>query len=133
MRKACQQGSNFKQNFYSFWISHSWKETVVPVCCNNEGLNNIELGVNSGYSFLVGSLWHQFITKRDKYYQKVSYSITNYDNSLLQNASSFLLQNAKVLVQSVHKCDDFITKSNSYCKIRQYRRNNILLHRCLIA
>ena len=47
------------------------------------------------------------------YYKMRSYFITKCDRSLLQNASSFLLQNATVLLQNatvITKCDDFITK-----------------------
>ena len=41
---------------------------------------------------------------------------------LLQNASSFLLQNATVLLQNatvITKCDDFITKCDNYYKMRR--------------
>ena len=50
------------------------------------------------------------ITKRGSYF------ITKWDIGLLQNASSFLLQNATVLFkmrQFCSKSDDFITKCNS--------------------
>ena len=56
------------------------------------------------------------ITKCDSYF------ITKCDISLLQNASGFLLQNATVLLQNatvITKCDDFITKYNSYYKTRR--------------
>ena len=51
-----------------------------------------------------------------------SYFITKCDISLLQNASGFSLQNAAVLLQNatvITKCDDFITKYNSYYKMRR--------------
>ena len=44
-----------------------------------------------------------------------SYFITKCDRSLLQNASGFLLQNATVITKS----DDFITKCDSYYKMRR--------------
>ena len=49
-----------------------------------------------------------------------SYFITKCDQSFLQNASGFLLQNATVLLQKVTvitKCNDFITKRDSYFKM----------------
>ena len=49
------------------------------------------------------------ITKCDSYF------IIKCDRSLLQNASRFLLQNATVIT----KCDDFITKYDSYYKMRR--------------
>ena len=57
------------------------------------------------------------ITKYDNYF------ITKRDRSLLQNVSSFLLQNATVLLQSatvITKYDDCITKCDVYYKLRQY-------------
>ena len=48
----------------------------------------------------------------------VSYLI--HDDSLLQNASGFLLQNATVLLQNVTvttNCNNFITKCDSYYKM----------------
>ena len=45
--------------------------------------------------------------------------------SLLQNASSFLLQNATFLLQNatvITKCDDFTTKSDSCYKMRRLLR-----------
>ena len=49
---------------------------------------------------------------------------TKCDKSILQNASGFfLVQNATVLLQNVTvttKCDDFVTKSDVYFKIRLY-------------
>ena len=50
----------------------------------------------------------------------VSYLI--YYDSLLQNASGFLLQNATVLLQNVTvttNCNNFITKCDSYYKMRR--------------
>ena len=50
-----------------------------------------------------------------------SYFISKCDRSLLQNASSFLLQNAKFLLQNatvITNCDDFITKCDSYYKMQ---------------
>ena len=41
---------------------------------------------------------------------------------LLQNASGFLLQNAKVLLQNatvIINCDDFITNCDSYYKMQR--------------
>ena len=44
-----------------------------------------------------------------------SYFITKCDRSLLENVSGFLLQNATVITN----CNDFITKYDSYCKMRR--------------
>ena len=55
------------------------------------------------------------ITKCDSYF------ITKCNRSLLETASGFLLQNARVLSQNVTvitNCDNFITKCNSYYKMR---------------
>ena len=52
-----------------------------------------------------------------------SYFITKCDRRLLQNASDFLLQNARVILQNVTviiNYDDFITKCNSYYKMRRF-------------
>ena len=46
--------------------------------------------------------------------------------SLLQNASAFSLQNATVLLQNatiIAKCEDFITKYDSYYKMRHLLQN----------
>ena len=54
------------------------------------------------------------------------YFITKCDRNLLQNASGFLLQNTTVLLQNatvVTKCDDFITKFDSYYKMRRFLQN----------
>ena len=51
-----------------------------------------------------------------------SYFIRKCDRSLLQNASGFSLQNATVLSQNVTaatSCNDFITKYDSYYKMRR--------------
>ena len=48
--------------------------------------------------------------------------ITKCDRSLLQNASSFLLQNANVLLQNaavITNCDGFVTKCDRYYKLRR--------------
>ena len=50
------------------------------------------------------------------------YFITKCDRSLLQNTSDFLLQNATVLLQNatvITNWDDFITKCDSYYKLRR--------------
>ena len=55
------------------------------------------------------------ITKCDSYF------ITKCNRSLLQNMSGFLLENATVLLQNATvftKCENFITKLDSYCKMR---------------
>ena len=55
------------------------------------------------------------ITKCDSYF------IPKCDRSLLQIASGFFLQNATVLLQNltvITYCDDFITKYDSYHKMR---------------
>ena len=44
-----------------------------------------------------------------------SYFITKCDRNSLQNALGFLLQNATVIT----KCDDFITKCDSYYKMQR--------------
>ena len=52
-----------------------------------------------------------------------SYFITKCDKSLLQNASTFLLQNPTALLQNatgIKNCDDSITKCRSYYKMRRY-------------
>ena len=52
---------------------------------------------------------------------------------LLQNASGFLLQNETVLLQNatvITKCDDFITKCDSYYKMQ--RLLQIAAVRCLL-
>ena len=49
-----------------------------------------------------------------------------YDQSLLQNASGFLLKYATVLLQNttgITKRDDFITKCESYYKMRYLLQN----------
>ena len=56
------------------------------------------------------------ITKYDSYF------IAKSDKRLLQNATGFLLQNATVLLQNViviTNCDHFLTKCDSYYKIRR--------------
>ena len=56
------------------------------------------------------------ITKCDSYF------IIKCDKSLLQNASSFSLQNVTVLSQNatvITNCDDFITRCDSYYKMRR--------------
>ena len=56
------------------------------------------------------------ITKCDSYFT------AKRDTSLLQNAPGFLLQNTTVLLQNamvITKCDDFITKHDSYYKMRR--------------
>ena len=56
------------------------------------------------------------ITKNDNYF------ITKCDRSLLQNASDFSSQHATVLLQNatvITTCEDFITKCDSYCKMRR--------------
>ena len=45
--------------------------------------------------------------------------ITKCDKSLLQNVSAFFLQNATVIT----KCDDFVTKCDSYYKMRRLLQN----------
>ena len=60
------------------------------------------------------------ITKCDSYF------IAKCDKSLLQNAPDFLLQNATVLLQKevvITKCVDFITKRDSYYKMRRLLQN----------
>ena len=52
-----------------------------------------------------------------------SYFITKCDKILLQNASGFLLQNVTVVLQNATvftNWDDFITKCNSYYKMRYF-------------
>ena len=59
-----------------------------------------------------------FITKWDSYF------ITKRNKSLLQNASTFLSQNATVLLQKATvftKHNNFIAKCNSYYKMHQHR------------
>ena len=97
-------------------------------------IRNLIFGVNSvtvSYLIRYDSLLQNatdVITKCDSYF------ITNYDRSLLQNASGFLLQNGTVLLQNaivITKYDDFMTKCDVYYKLRQYtkrektRRDNI--------
>ena len=56
------------------------------------------------------------ITKCDNYF------IIKCEKSLLQNTSDFLVQNATALLQNatvVTSWDDFITKCNSYYKMRR--------------
>ena len=68
------------------------------------------------------------ITKCDSYF------ITKCDRSLLQHASSFLLQNVTVLLQNamvIPNCDHFITKCNSYYKMRRILQ--IELRQCIQA
>ena len=70
------------------------------------------------YLICYGSLLHNvtdIITKCDRKF------ITKCDRSLLQNVSGFLLQNATILLQNVTvitNCDNFITKFDSYYKMR---------------
>ena len=55
------------------------------------------------------------------YYKMREILLQNVTIILLQNASGFLLQIATVLVQNatiITKCNDFVTKSNSYYKMR---------------
>ena len=57
-----------------------------------------------------------------------SYFFTKCNKSLLQNASDFLLQNAKVLQQNatvIAKCDDSIPKYDSYYKMQSLLQNAI--------
>ena len=84
---------------------------------------NLILGINSvTVSYLIH--YHNLLQKATDIIKKCdSYFIKKCDRSLLQNASGFFLQNAAVLSQNatvITKCDDFITKSNSYYKKRRY-------------
>ena len=84
---------------------------------------NLILGINSvTVSYLIH--YHNLLQKATDIIKKCdSYFIKKCDRSLLQNASGFFLQNAAVLSQNatvITKCDDFITKSNSYYKKRHY-------------
>ena len=72
--------------------------------------------------FDVNSVTFLYLIHYDSFLQNVtdvvtkcdSYFITKRDKNLLQNASGILLQNAKV----IKKRDDFITKYDSYYKMR---------------
>ena len=84
-------------------------------------IRNLIFGVSSvtvSYMTLYGSL---FQNERDVITKCDSYFITKCERSLLQIASSFLLQNGTVLLENViviTKRDDFITKCDSYYKMR---------------
>ena len=84
-------------------------------------IGNLIFDVNRvavSYLICYGSLLHNvtdIITKCDRKF------ITKCDRSLLQNVSGFLLQNATILLQNVTvitNCDNFITKFDSYYKMR---------------
>ena len=62
------------------------------------------------------------ITKCDGYF------ITKFYESLLQNASGFLLQNATVIAN----CVDFISKCNNYCKVQRSLKN-VSVHTAIIS
>ena len=86
------------------------------------GIRNLIFGVNSvivSYLIRCNSLLQNakyVITKCGSYF------ITKYNRSLLQNTLRFSLQNPTVLLQNATgftKCDDFITKCDSYYKMRR--------------
>ena len=86
-------------------------------------IGNLILGDNSD---TVSYLIHRDILQQnatDIITKCDSYFITKFEYvSLLQNTSGFLLQNATVLLQNatvITNCDDFITKYDSYYKMRR--------------
>ena len=72
------------------------------------GVNNVTASYLIRYDNLLQNAT-DIITRSDSYF------ITKSDRSLLQKASGFLLQNATVIT----KCDNFITKCDSYYKMRR--------------
>ena len=78
------------------------------------GVNSVTVSYLIPYDSLLQNAT-DFITKYDRYF------VTKCDRSLLQNESDFLLQNATVLLQNVTviTSDDFITKCDSYYKMRR--------------
>ena len=80
------------------------------------GVNSVTVSDLSCFDSLLQNAT-DVITKWDTYF------VTKCDRSLLQNAPGFLLQNMKVLLQNatvITICDNFITKCNSYYKMRVY-------------
>ena len=97
-----------------YWV------TFTEEICN--GKLHFLCSVKSAYGFVFGSLWH-FITKCGRHYCKMR-QLFHYKmrQKLWQNASGVLLQNVTVLLQNpsvITKCVDFITKFDSYCKMRR--------------
>ena len=84
---------------------------------------NLILGVNSGYCFIFGLLWH-FITKCDRYYFKTrELSYYKLPKNVLQNAPGFFLQSATILAQSatvITNSFDFFTKCDRCYKIWRF-------------
>ena len=101
-----------------YWV------TFTEEICN--GKLHFLCSVKSAYGFVFGSLWH-FITKCGRHYCKMR-QLFHYKmrQKLWQNASGVLLQNVTVLLQNpsvITKCVDFITKFDSYCKMRRLLQN----------
>ena len=97
----------------------------------SEGLQDIGHSMSIGNLILgVDSVTVSYLNRHDNLLQNAidiitkckSYFITKCDKSLLQNASGCLLQSAIVLLQIaavVTNCNNFITKCDSYFKMRR--------------
>ena len=125
---------------FGVYVQEEWQKYTRPSLplSKDEGMKdighsmnirNLILGVNSvtvSYFIRCESLLQNIkdiITKCNFYF------ITKCKRTLLQNASGFLLQNAKVLLQNttvllqnatvITNCNSFITKCDSYYKMRR--------------
>ena len=90
----------------------------------NEGQKDIEHSMSIENLILgVYSVTVSYLIRYDSSLQNATDIITKYERSILQNASGFLLQNTTVLLQNaalITNSDNFITKCDSYYKMRQY-------------
>ena len=131
--KFCYHGSNFRQKFQAV-LGYAFRESdtrLSPPLFKNEGLRGIGYSASIGNLILaVKSVTISYLIHYENLLQNAtdiitnsgSYFITKFDRSLFKNASAFLLQNARVLLQNapdIINCDDFITNCESYYKMRR--------------
>ena len=96
---------------------------LFPPLSEDEGLRDIGHSMSIGNLILgVNSVTVSYLIHYDGLLQNATDITTKCERNLLQNTSSFLLQNATILLQNATvftKCDNFITKCDSYYKMRR--------------